>query len=84
VISGETLDEEKRGHGDASWRASNNLPLVFKGGVIFFSYRICLLIVMCVWLVVVSSLFDSCFVFVGCGMCLVDCCFRHCWMVGVC
>jgi hypothetical protein len=32
VISGETLEEEKRGHGDASWRANNNLPIVFKGG----------------------------------------------------
>lgn len=33
MVSGETLEEEKRGHGDASWRAANNLPLQFKGKI---------------------------------------------------
>ncbi len=31
VISGETLEEERRGHGDAAWRSNTNLPIPFKG-----------------------------------------------------
>jgi hypothetical protein len=31
VINGETLEEEKKGHGDGVWRTANNLPLAFKG-----------------------------------------------------
>ncbi len=31
VISGETLEEEKKGSGDGAWRTSTNLPIVFKG-----------------------------------------------------
>lgn len=30
ILSGETLEEEKKAHGDGAWRASNNLPLPIK------------------------------------------------------
>lgn len=31
MINGETLAEEKKGHGDAVWRTANNLPVQWKG-----------------------------------------------------
>ncbi len=32
AVSGETLDEERRGSGEGAWRAATNLPIAFKVG----------------------------------------------------